>query len=95
MVFMATRTYYQVNPESIIFLDGDRITGYTTIAYDWTSDDVFLIRPIEYRVLKYIFDNGPVERESFADLLVDQSEGQTGVMLDAFTKKKILFSYEQ
>ncbi|MBI2310452.1 hypothetical protein HYU90_01320 [Candidatus Collierbacteria bacterium] len=87
--------YYQVNPESIIFLDTDLICGFNTIAYDWTSDDIFLIKPTEYRILKFISDNQPVKADSLVDLLDDDGEKQTlKTMLETFTQKKILFSYE-
>ncbi|MBI2326401.1 hypothetical protein HYU91_03370 [Candidatus Collierbacteria bacterium] len=87
--------YYQVNPESIIFLRTDFVCGFSTIAYDWTSDDIFFIKPSEYRILKFISDNQPVKIDSLMDLLDDDGEKQTLMtMLETFTQKKILSSYE-
>lgn len=87
--------YYQVNPESIIFLRTDCENGYTTVAYDWTSDNLFLIRPPEYKLLKFISDNQPVESGSLMESLSEDDEKQTlETILDTFVQKKILFSNE-
>lgn len=88
--------YYQVNPDSIIFLPTDSMCGSTTIAYDWTSDDMFLIKPYEYKVLKFISDNQSVSGEEVMANLTDEGEELAlQTMLDVFTQKKILNSYEQ
>lgn len=88
--------YYQVNPESIIFLTADHITGFMTIAYDWVSDDVFLIRPHEYGILKFIYDNQPIGDQSLMKHMADENERQTlKSMLEIFTQKKILYCHEQ
>lgn len=87
--------YYQVNPESIIFLDTDHKCGFTTIAYDWVSDDMFLIRPTEYKILKFISDNQPVEANSLMNFLANDGGKQVlKTMLERYIQKKILFSYE-
>ncbi|MFZ2202223.1 MAG: hypothetical protein WAV56_02390 [Microgenomates group bacterium] len=63
-----------------------------TIAYDWVSDDVFLIRPEEYKVLKFIQDNQPVNTHSLMEYLTDEDQRETLItMLEIFTQKKILY----
>ncbi len=54
---------YLVNKDAIIFLDTDKKNDYYTIAYDFKSDDVVAIRPLEYQLLKYIFENQPVDEK--------------------------------
>lgn len=51
---------YSVNKDAIIFLDIDKENNYHTIAYDYKSEDIVAIRPLEYRLLKYVFENQSV-----------------------------------
>lgn len=51
---------YSINKDAVIFLDIDKENNYHTIAYDYKSEDVVAIRPLEYRLLKYVFKNQAV-----------------------------------
>jgi hypothetical protein len=86
---------YQVNPDSIIFLDADKGNGYTTIAQNWETDDIFLIRPMEYKILKFIHDNNSVNLESLlAFLSTKEEKSALKTILDIFVKKKLLLTHE-
>ena len=88
-------TLFQVNPNSIIFLDADKDNGYTTIAQNWETDDIFLIRPLEYKILKFIHDNQSVSLESLlAFLSTDEEKTALKTILDIFVQKKLLLTHE-
>lgn len=87
--------FYQVNPDSIIFLDADRDNGYTTIAQNWETDDIFLIKPMEYKILKLIRDNQSVSQESLLEFLSsDEEKSALKTILDVFVQKKLLLINE-
>ncbi|MBI2326399.1 hypothetical protein HYU91_03360 [Candidatus Collierbacteria bacterium] len=65
---------YSVNKDAIIFLDIDKENNYHTIAYDYKSDDVVAIRPEEYWLLKYVFENQPVSEYQLHKLFVNNSD---------------------
>lgn len=86
---------YQVNPDSIIFLDADKGNGYTTIAQNWETDDIFLIKPMEYKILKFIHDNQSVSQESLLEFLSsDEERSALKTILDVFVQKKLLLTNE-
>lgn len=87
--------FYQVNPESIIFLGSDSLNGYSTIAYDWTTDDLFAIRPLEYKILRFIYDSQTVSISSLTEHMSDDiDEESLKSILDIFLNKKIIYTYE-
>lgn len=87
--------FYQVNPDSIIFLDADKGNGYATIAQDWQNDDIFLIKPMEYKILKFIHDNQSVSLESLMKFLSgDEEKSALKTILDIFVQKKLLLTHE-
>lgn len=43
--------FLRVNALAIIFLNVDRRNGFNTLAYDYATDRVFLIKPPEYHFL--------------------------------------------
>ncbi len=61
---------YSINKDSVIFLDIDKENSYNTIAYDYKSDDVVAIRPLEYRLLKYVFENKFVDENQLQQFSV-------------------------
>ena len=65
---------YSVNKDAIIFLDIDKENSYHTIAYDYKSEDVVAIRPEEYRLLKYVFENQPISEYQLHELSVDDAD---------------------
>lgn len=84
---------YQVNPDSIIFLEADKDNGYTTIAQNWETDDIFLIKPMEYKILKSIHDNQSVSQESLLEFLSsDEEKSALKTILDVFVQKKLLLT---
>ena len=86
---------YQVNPDSIIFLDADKGNGYTTIAQDWQNDDIFLIKPMEYKILKFIHDNQSVSLDLLLEFLPTEEERSAlKTILDIFVQKKLLLIHE-
>ena len=93
---MAINTpFYQVNPDSIIFLDADKDNGYTTIAQNWETDDIFLIRPMEYKILKFINDNQLVSQEALLEFLsTEEEKSALKTILDVFVQKKLLLTHE-
>ena len=93
---MVTNTiFYQVNPDSIIFLDVDKGNGYQTIAQNWETDDIFLIRPMEYKTLKFIHDNQSVSLKSLLEFLPsDEERSALKTILDIFVQKKLLLTHE-
>jgi hypothetical protein len=93
---MAVNTlFYQVNPDSIIFLDVDKGNGYTTIAQNWETDDIFLIKPMEYKILKFIHDNQSVSQDSLLEYLqTDEERTALKTILDIFVQKKLLLTHE-
>ena len=93
---MAINTpFYQVNPDSIIFLDADKGNGYATIAQNWETDDIFLIRPMEYKILKFINDNQLVSQEALLEFLsTEEEKSALKTILDVFVQKKLLLTHE-
>ncbi|MEK7119662.1 MAG: hypothetical protein AAB889_04055 [Patescibacteria group bacterium] len=83
---------YQITPESIIFLDSDILNGYSTVAYDWTSDDLFAIRPLEYKILRFIHDSQAAPFSSLKKYMSDEiDEEELKSILDILTNKKIIY----
>ena len=64
---------YSINKDAIVFLDIDKENNYHTIGYDYKSGDVVAIRPLEYRLLKYVFENQPVSEYQLHKLSVDDA----------------------
>lgn len=86
---------YQVNPDSIIFLDADMGNGYTTIAQNWETDDIFLVRLMEYKILKFINDNQSVSLDSLLEFLQSEEEKSAlKTILNIFVQKKLLLTHE-
>ena len=84
-----------MNPDSIIFLDADKGNGYTTIAQNWETDDIFLIKPMEYKILKFIHDNQSVSLDSLLEFLPTEEERSAlKTILDIFVQKKLLLIHE-
>lgn len=71
---------YSVNKDAIIFLDIDKENNYYTIAYDYKSEDVVAIRPLEYRLLKYVFKNQPVNENQLQEFSISNPD------IDGFEK---------
>lgn len=65
---------YSVNKDAIIFLDIDKENNYHTIAYDYKSEDVVAIRPLEYRLLKYVFKNQSVNENQLREFSKDNPD---------------------
>lgn len=87
---------YSVNPDSIIFLAVDKGNVHTTIAQNWETDDIFLIRPMEYKILKFIHDHQTVNQETLLDFLESEEEKSAlKTILDIFVQKKLLLTHEQ
>lgn len=51
---------YKLNSEAVILLDSDTSNGFSTVAYDWMTDDVVAIRKSEYLLLEFINKLGEV-----------------------------------
>lgn len=67
-----------LNNDSIIFLDRiDRINGYSTIVYDWESDEIFKINKDDYFLLKNIQENNPINQPN-------------GMLIEEFKKRGII-----
>lgn len=65
---------YSVNKDAVIFLDVDKENNYHTIAYDYKSDDVVAIRPLEYRLLRYVFENKFVDKNQLREFCVNNPD---------------------
>lgn len=86
---------YSVNKDAIIFLDIDKENNYHTIAYDYKSDDVVAIRPAEYRLLKYVFENQPVSENQLQKFSVDNPDiNEFEELISKLTDKNILLANE-
>lgn len=95
MLARCENMFYQANLESIIFLDSDNLNGYTTIAYDWTSDDLFAIRPLEYKILRFIYDNHTASTLSLVEYMSKDIDNENlKTILDIFLNKKIIYTHE-
>lgn len=82
---------YSINKDAIIFLDVDKENNYRTIAYDYKSDDVVAIRPLEYRLLKYVYENQPVSENKLFDFLGgDADVGELAELVTKLISKNIL-----
>ncbi len=86
---------YLINQEAVIFLDSDVLNGYVTVAYDWTSDDLFLIKPHEYQILKLIEETDVATDEILKDQLKEVVGGEDlKTILNEFLNKKIIYGQE-
>lgn len=87
---------YKINREAIIFLDRDREVGYHTIAYDWQSGDLYAIRPLEYRILRFIYEHEPISKSTLRDVSGRTlGESQLDKIMEVLINKKIVFADEQ
>ncbi len=86
---------YKINPEAVIFLDTDALNGYVTVAYDWTTDDLFLIKPHEYQILKMIDDLG-VATDDILNNHLGEAVGEEVLktILEEFVSKKIVYGQD-
>ena|SRR3989344_5807803 len=83
---------YLINKDAVIFLDVDIENNYYTIAYDFKSDDVVAIRPLEYRLLKYVFENEPVNENQLKAFLRNDIDAKNGSeeLISKLLEKNIL-----
>ena len=73
-------------------MDRDRETGFQTIAYDWQSGDLYAIRPLEYKILRFIYEYEPVTESIVSDYAKnDLGESQIDISsaLITITSKRI------
>ena len=86
---------YSVNKDAIIFLDIDKENNYHTIAYDYKSEDVVAIRPLEYRLLKYVFENKFVDENQLQEFSVNNPDiDEFGELISKLVGKNILLANE-
>lgn len=86
---------YSVNKDAIIFLDIDKENSYHTIAYDYKSEDVVAIRPLEYRLLKYVFENKFVDENQLQEFSVNNPDiDEFGELISKLVGKNILLANE-
>ena len=87
---------YTINKEAIIFLDRDREAGFCTIAYNWQSGDLYAIRPLEYKVLRYIYEHEPVSMSLISDFVKsDLGEDNLNKIMEILVNKRIVLIDEQ
>lgn len=60
---------YSINKEAIIFLDIDKGNNFHTIAYDFQSDDVVAIRPVQYHLLMAIYEHQPIPYDQLVHIV--------------------------
>lgn len=84
---------YLINGTAIIFLDIDRVSHFHTIAYDWETDSVLAIRPKEYHLLKYLFDqSGATDEELFNYLgRMSMESEEMQLMIKNLISKNLIF----
>lgn len=86
---------YTVNKDAIIFLDEDRLGGFNTVAYDYRSDDLIAIRPLEYKLLWSIFDRGQASAEDIGPIMGEElTENETKEMVETLIEKGVLLAHE-
>ena len=84
---------YYVNQEAVIFMPHDNLNGFTSLAYDWQTDELYLLRELEYRLVKHISDSGPVSFEDLNFLTTNDEDRQSlKNILQNLTSKKILLT---
>lgn len=82
---------YSINREAIIFLDTDSENGYHTVSYDFESGDLIAVRPPEYHLLKFVYD-----QQKATELAIKDFVGETMLaaelkeMMDKLLEKGIL-----
>lgn len=89
---------YRINREAIIFLDRDSEAGFQTIAYDWQSGDLYAVRPLEYNILRFIYEHEPVPEPTICDWAksdLDLDEVHLNEIMEILVNKKIILVDEQ
>lgn len=83
-----------VNNESIIFLDIDKANNYHTIAYNWQTDEIIAIRPKEYHLLRFIWEQNGLtgsEADAYRSIYIRNQEEALS-LIKKLLDRKLLYT---